>query len=1077
MAIFQRHQLQKDGDSYTLILYLDPGMTEFADEIGQNKDGAKEKLESSVTSYIREKFPNLKVKVAKVMLGGMMVASIPIGAMSAAAADVDATPISTPVYTTQAQLPDVQGTKFEKAVNMLSTIGVIAGKDDGKYHAEDSISRAEFAKFAVYAAGLGPEAEKLTNVNAGFGDVKPDYWAAKYIKVAKDHGLMQGVGYNQFNPLGDITYEEVVTVLQRIQGYNDENLGGTWPSNYVNLATQNGIGQNTDFAQGKIADRGNVALLLNNILQKSTVAYDSATNQFQEQGTTLFERAFGDRFMLIDGVAYAIDQAPYSIDLSAANSAKSLKLTFNKPVINTDAVDFIVKRGASTVSLNPVWSADKMSVVLQSDVKLSAGNYTVTVEGLDDEGKREATIAVQAERIAAIEVIGDKLIKVDDGDESTTHTLAATYKVLNQYNEDITRDPLANTITWTVSTSLQSGKSIKIENGKLTIPVSTDLQTGTPVVLTGIDGKTGTVVTKTLQVADMAHVATMKFGQVIYHQGQDKVYAGGETYRIPFEAYDQYGNRITDTTTLNTAVNSYLTAGDKVGFVEEDGETYFEFTTPATAQKMVITTVAVATGTTTNVTVEVVSKPAPADVVLGSYDKVIAAGDASNSIAIPITVFDQFGNALTPAQIASMAGEITVTASGALSDADLTIATTGVNKGKIVNTSAVGNTTGPSIVMVTIPKTGKTQMMTVTVSEQRAITDIVAPKNVSTNLLQGADQTVKFQFVDQYGEVIDLEDLDNDVLAEFSYEITMKKLSGDDGAIVIDQDLTGADITTLENIKVSAASGKTGSYRITASLKKGDSTISQSALTFNSYEATSDLIYTIADLPKMYGGAKAESDDEAYALPLSITATDANGNEYVINPESIISVTDTQGVLEYDKSEGLLYIAAGKTIEKDVTTTLKVVFNTKDEVKTIDKQVNISAEAPIIQSFSLVSSATAPTDLSANFPAGAKTLDSLTGTVDADGKVTFTDATPYLVGQDQYGIYHLIDEADLVGNGVTVSNLSGVTVDKSNITLEDGKLTISDVTMDKNSGSFRIIMTNKTGAVAYYNVNLTKDVT
>lgn len=1095
MAMFQRHQLEQNGDSYTITLYLDPSLTEFADDLGQNDKGTQEKLTESVRNYVNEKFPNLKVTAAKVMLGSMLVASVPLGAMTAQAAEAPPTPA--PAVTTQAQaqaqLPDVQGTKYETVVNNLVTLGIVAGKDDGKYHSGDQLSRAEFAKFAVYAAGYGTEAESLVNPTTGYGDVAPNYWGAKYIKMAKDKGLMKGTGYNQFNPTGNISYEEVATVLLRLQGYSDEHLTGTWPGNYVAQAKESGITANSEFAQGKLATRGEAAIILHNSIMAPTVTYNSTTNKYESNGAdkTIFNLVFGDKFMMDNGKVVVTDQAPVSIANATANTAKSLRLVFNKPVTDTSAVAFTVTRNGINVSLTPSWSTDKKTVELSSTAKLLAGDYTVKLSGIDTTGVKESTVSVQAEKISSVEIAGETMVQAKQDKSKAT----MTYNVYNQYGDNVTKDPIARDISWTSSVA---GTVKDNDQGLLTLDADRDLVVGEKIVVTGIDSKTGTVITKTLTVGEMATITDFQFGDLKYPEGVNKIFTGeSQAVRIPFKAIDQYGNTITDIGQLASAVQ-LLDNVDKARFSfaqADDGGIDIVFDTSAgitTNQKVVLTVVSSATGTTRNMTFDVVKPAAPATIDISNINKIVAAGDADGTLVIPITVTDQFGTQLTTDQIANNATKISISATGALQNAGLHIATSGANKGKIVNGNPIPSTPkGASVIVVTVPDTGKSSNITVNVRDERVLSDVISPEKVTNNLMQGASYNFSFQFRDQYGEV--MSPTDNTLL---KYKVKIEKVSGEVGSLVFkhgNTTLTDGTVNTdegdLSDLTVTADGTKTGSYRITAQLVEAtneDNVVSQSSLTFNNVEATGALTYDITGVPDTIYGGIGGGATSAYAIPIKVTAKDAQGRDYVVNPADIVSVASDSPALKY--ANGKIYgDLTGATAPTTQKVTLTVNFNTKEEVKSITKEVTVSKVDAVFGTFGVYNSwytdedtGAIITDVQSSLPSGVSTITNLVGTF-ASGTNTAT-VTGILVGQDQYGRYQTIswDPADPTAGDVSsvqVTNLKGinkkVSTNPITATVTSGSVVLNNVDLTATGDhTARLIVTAKNGKVAYYNITV-----
>jgi peptidoglycan endopeptidase LytF len=95
MDIEQKYELRKldtQKDEFTLVLYLDDRLTEFAAELGRVP---KETQSITLTArqIVKERYPNIKVTMVKVILGGLVVASIPLSSKTSSvqAEDVNGT--------------------------------------------------------------------------------------------------------------------------------------------------------------------------------------------------------------------------------------------------------------------------------------------------------------------------------------------------------------------------------------------------------------------------------------------------------------------------------------------------------------------------------------------------------------------------------------------------------------------------------------------------------------------------------------------------------------------------------------------------------------------------------------------------------------------------------------------------------------------------------------------------------------------------------------------------------------------------------------------------------------------------
>jgi peptidoglycan DL-endopeptidase LytF len=78
MNLFTRHRLEKEKDGYVVILYMDSHLTEFADELGHLRSERSGDLYQLVQDFVLRKFPDIKVKAVRVVLGSMVLANFPI---------------------------------------------------------------------------------------------------------------------------------------------------------------------------------------------------------------------------------------------------------------------------------------------------------------------------------------------------------------------------------------------------------------------------------------------------------------------------------------------------------------------------------------------------------------------------------------------------------------------------------------------------------------------------------------------------------------------------------------------------------------------------------------------------------------------------------------------------------------------------------------------------------------------------------------------------------------------------------------------------------------------------------------
>ena len=95
----------------------------------------------------------------------------------------------------------------------LAERGVIKGYDDGSFQPMRSVSRAEWAKIMVDAAGL-----TASDNNVYYTDMSAEHWANKHVNAARDY--LTGYKDGTFRPNQAATREDVAVSLVLLKGYS-----------------------------------------------------------------------------------------------------------------------------------------------------------------------------------------------------------------------------------------------------------------------------------------------------------------------------------------------------------------------------------------------------------------------------------------------------------------------------------------------------------------------------------------------------------------------------------------------------------------------------------------------------------------------------------------------------------------------------------------------------------------------------------------------------------------------------------------------------------------------------------------
>jgi len=125
-----------------------------------------------------------------------------------------------------------------------------------------------------------------------FTDVDENTWygfnQGKVVALAYEYGLMQGSGTTTFNPTGNITIAEAITVAARVHsiystGADNFTPGNPWYQVYVDYAITNGIITVSDFTDyNRAATRAEMAYIFSRSLPETEFAAQNTVNSLPD---------------------------------------------------------------------------------------------------------------------------------------------------------------------------------------------------------------------------------------------------------------------------------------------------------------------------------------------------------------------------------------------------------------------------------------------------------------------------------------------------------------------------------------------------------------------------------------------------------------------------------------------------------------------------------------------------------------------------------------------------------------------------------------------------------------------------
>jgi len=147
----------------------------------------------------------LSLGLAGTMLAGMMT-------VGASAANKDFT--------------DADEITHVEAVDVMSTLGVLKGKDTGAFDPKATVTRAEMAKIITVMLNGGNDPTLGSTSTVMFSDIQ-NHWAKSYIQYCANLGIIAGQGDGTFAPDAPVTGAAAAKMLLVALGYDSDIAGFT----------------------------------------------------------------------------------------------------------------------------------------------------------------------------------------------------------------------------------------------------------------------------------------------------------------------------------------------------------------------------------------------------------------------------------------------------------------------------------------------------------------------------------------------------------------------------------------------------------------------------------------------------------------------------------------------------------------------------------------------------------------------------------------------------------------------------------------------------------------------------------
>lgn len=343
---------------------------------------------------------------------------------------------------------DLDQNFYTDSVLKANQAGIMRGSD-GAVRPKDNITREEASVLICQAFGIDP----IETATSKFNDSdKVSTWAAGYVNALLQKGYISGKGDNNFDPQGNITRGEAVTMFNNIvkgfyhqAGTYTENITGNVVVNTPETVLKDMSVTGDIFVTQGVAD-GN--LTLENVKAPTVIVRGGGVNSVKITGnseidTVKVEKQDGDVRVVTDGTAKVSN-------VYIKDGSKNSVLEGSMDKIQVDASNSTVKINNATIKeLNVTKESakvvlDEKSIVDKLTIAETAANASVEINGT------AKAISVSAQNAA---ITTTKSAKSD--------TLTVTEKATN------TKLELNGTIT-TVDTSAQGTSANVVADANIT---------------------------------------------------------------------------------------------------------------------------------------------------------------------------------------------------------------------------------------------------------------------------------------------------------------------------------------------------------------------------------------------------------------------------------------------------------------------------------------------------------------------------------------------------------------------------------------------------------------------------------
>ena len=247
-----------------------------------------------------------------------------------------------------AAFTDEADIQAKDAVNMLTSLGVIEGYEDGSFNPDGTVTRAEMAKMIFVVRNNTIDDSAYENITSNLTDIN-NHWAKGYIKFCESQGIIAGKGNGIFDPDATVTGTEAAKMLLVLAGYDADKAGlegASWETNTLRYAGAAGILDNVASGLSSGLPRQYAAQMIYNTLDANRVKWSTDSDSFDDNLGNGYKETVGYAYMDLcsdygtlttitsDSLTIKLDQSYNSDNYHKWDSTSTKTVSFTK--VDTD---------------------------------------------------------------------------------------------------------------------------------------------------------------------------------------------------------------------------------------------------------------------------------------------------------------------------------------------------------------------------------------------------------------------------------------------------------------------------------------------------------------------------------------------------------------------------------------------------------------------------------------------------------------------------------------------------------------------------------------------------------------------